>query len=190
MLCLHQWLQVVRGYCRGRYTAQIIHVNHSEVGDPKKSSTNRKSALRTFKKFVGLAVWQFADPALFAICGFAICGPNFLGDLEIPQIRKEIICSPQNIDLKYSGSTLYFRIKKRIVRTKLRRNFRCFCHERAEKGLIYLKRCFILSVLQSPPVKNLRICNQRAVTPKKSAGWRFADWDAYKIFGFAIAERA
>jgi hypothetical protein len=37
--------------CRyvGRATAQILqHGNHSEMGDQKKSSTNRKSALRTF----------------------------------------------------------------------------------------------------------------------------------------------
>ncbi len=161
MLCLHQW---IRGYCSCTYvgmaTAQILHANLSEVGDQKKSSTNHKSALRTFRicwieccscRSVGRATAQILPtfqsfrggrckkkvPQIakshiqtFKICwssgpsaNMTICGPSpfcnlrifdlrtqFFGRLRISAIRKEIISSLQNIDLKCSGS-LYF-IKK------------------------------------------------------------------------------
>ncbi len=34
---------------------------------------------------------QFADPIFFAICGFAVCWPKFIAELQLPQIWKFLI---------------------------------------------------------------------------------------------------
>ncbi len=63
----------------------------------------------TFRKCDNADLWS-ADPMFFAICGFAICEPNFLGDLKLPQIFKTIIVLLTNIGLKCSYSHMYKKL--------------------------------------------------------------------------------
>ncbi len=64
--------------------------NSPRVGGPQKRSSNRKPAnlrLQFFRFADLMQLWQCADlrTIYFAICGFAICGPNFFADLKLPQ---------------------------------------------------------------------------------------------------------
>jgi hypothetical protein len=146
-------------------------------------------------KFVTFAdpvhVWQFADlgfadPIFFAIFGFAICWPNFVADLKLPQICKFFIFLLTNTNLKYSNSNLY------QIKNSAKQTCRWLLDSFAIKGGNSSKKMLNSLCLM---VKNLRVFNLQTGSPTEFADLHFADQskklaDSHisEICGFANAD--
>ena len=112
------------------------------------------------------AIWGFADPIFFAICGFAICWPKFIADLQFRQIWKFFIFLLINSYLKCSNSNFY------QIKNSAKQTCRWLLDSFAIKGGNFFKKMFNSLCLI---VENLRIYNLRIVSPTKFADWQFAD---------------
>ncbi len=137
------------------------------------------------------AICGFADPIFFAICGFGICWPKYIVDLQLPQIWKFFIFLLINTYLKCSNSNFY-QIKNSAKQTSswLLDSFAI------KEGNFFKKMFNSLCLI----VKNLRICYLRTGSPTNLRicilricnlqinEKKFADSHISEICGFVIAD--
>ena len=136
-----RWCFALKGQCHKIFCFRYFHESLS----PKALKIHKLVDWQNLLHCSDLShAGQFSDLGtqyFFAICGFVICWPKFIADLQLPQIWKFFIFLLMNTYLKCSNLNFY------QIKNSAKQTCSWLLYSFAIKRGNFFKRCLILSVL-------------------------------------------